>query len=66
MARIQIFELPMVHVGEYMTTPFSIIIDQIESGETATADLTQAQADAIALSMGAVSAVLVRCTLDLA
>ena len=74
MARIQILELPSERVGEFYRTPFSIIIDQCESGEvrshsgeilrTATSDLTQAQADHIARSMGAVSAVLVACRLD--
>ena len=76
MARIQILELPMVEVGEYMKTPFSIIIDQLDTEEmrtstgvvfrTITSGPTQAEADKIAHDMGAVSAILFGCTLDLA
>lgn len=30
MARIQILELPMEHVGEFSSTPFVIVIDRLE------------------------------------
>lgn len=32
MARIQILELPMVHVGDATETPFLLVIDQVETG----------------------------------
>ena len=75
MARIQVLELPMVEVGDVMTTPFSIIIDQVEHEDIETfggvrvrriTELSQDEADSIAHSMGAVSAILASCTLDLA
>ncbi|TFD58029.1 hypothetical protein E3T43_07210 [Cryobacterium sp. Hh7] len=75
MARIQILELPMVEVDGVMTTPFSIIIDQVEHEDITgfggvlirrVSELTQDEADKIALRMGAVSAILTACTLDLA
>ena len=75
MARIQVLELPMVHIGDVSNTPFSIIIDQVEhedimnfGGEPVRriTEMTQDEADQIARDMGAVSAILVACTLDLA
>ena len=75
MARIQILELPTQVVGEHIRTPFSIIIDQVQhevmgpfNGATVrhSAELTQDEADRIARGMGAVSAVLLACTMDLA
>ena len=73
MARIQILELPMKHVGEYSQTPFAIVIDQVETEETTTFDqsvvlttpeLTQTEADGIAERLGAVGAILTACTLE--
>jgi hypothetical protein len=32
MARIQVLELPMQHVGSVSTTPFVLVIDQAEPG----------------------------------
>lgn len=76
MARIRILELPMVELGEYMKTPFSIIIDQLEGEQfrdgvgtvlqTFPTEMSQEEADRIAHDMGAVSAILVQGTLDLA
>lgn len=73
MARIQILELPMVHLGEVSKTPFAIIIDQVDTETTSTStgvefrtfsELTQAEADKMAREVGAVGAILVACTLE--
>lgn len=66
----------MIEVDGVMTTPFSIVFDQLEIEEmrtstgvvfrTITTGPTQAEADKVARDMGAVSAILVACTLDLA
>ncbi|MFC5930918.1 hypothetical protein D6T64_12050 [Cryobacterium melibiosiphilum] len=75
MARIKILELPMLHVGDASKTPFSIIIDEVEQEDITgyannvvrrTSELTQEEADKIARDMGAVSAILAACTLDIA
>ena len=76
MARIQVLELPMVEVDGVMTTPFSIVIDNLDTVEMLTSTgisflsinggPTQAQADQIAREMGAVSAIIYAATLDLA
>ena len=76
MARIQILELPMIEVDGVMTTPFSIIIDQVEAAEirdssgevvkTYSTEVTQDRADYIAMKMGAISAIISSGTLDLA
>lgn len=79
MARIQILELPMLHIGEASKTPFVLVIDQVETEtelladaggneikRVSSAELTQREADQIAREMGAVSAILAACTLDIA
>ncbi len=75
MARIQILELPAQVVGEYVNTPFAVVIDQVETEEHNTyqdervrtlSELMQDEADLIAKNVGAVGAVLTRCTLDVA
>jgi len=75
MARIKVLELPSKVIGELIETPFALIIDQVEREELTTFDgdavqvafeLTQAEADQIARSVGARGAVLTACTLDLA
>lgn len=76
MARIQILELPTLVVGDTVSTPFALVIDQVESEEIVgiqgdvafrtVAELTQHEADNLATRLGAVGAILVRCTLDVA
>jgi len=75
MARIQVLELPSIEVNGVYTVPFSIIIDQVEHEDIMgfggarirrLSELTQEDADKIARNMGAVSAILMACTLDLA
>lgn len=74
MARIQILELPMLHVGDVSRTPFAIVIDQAAaesvmhySGDvvvSTAAEFTQGEVDAIAERMGAQAAILTSSTLD--
>lgn len=74
MARLRILELPLQVLGEYTTTPFAVIIDQVETRyDTANddpepplvAELTQDGADHIAHQLGAVAAVVLAGTIDL-
>ncbi len=73
MARIQILELPTIVAGDLVKTPFALVIDQVETEDTASfqdnvvrtsAEITQAEASELASRVGAVGAILVRCTLD--
>ncbi len=73
MARIQILELPTIVAGDLVKTPFALVIDQVETEDTASfqddvvrtsAESTQAEASELASRVGAVGAILVRCTLD--
>lgn len=73
MARIQIMELPALVVGEFIKTPFAIVIDQVESDSVEAIDgtvlrrliaLTQTEADLMAQRVGAEGAILAACTLD--
>jgi hypothetical protein len=76
MARIQILELPSVVVGEDISYPFAVVIDQVETETTQivtslgplssnrVSELTQSEADAIARNVGAVGAILTAITLD--
>ncbi|AZS46663.1 hypothetical protein [Microbacterium oxydans] len=76
MARIQVLELPMQHVGDVSRTPFAIIIDQATAESVTTysgdvvvsepAEFTQTEVDAIAERMGAQAAILTAATLDVA
>lgn len=75
MARIQILELPTIVAGDLVKTPFALVIDQVETEDTASvqgdvvrtsAEITQAEASEFASRVGAVGAILVRCTLDIA
>lgn len=79
MARIQILELPTQVLGEAVSTPFAIVIDQVCTettemrgsdnsliGKETQSELTQSDADRIAKTVGAVGAILSACTLDLA
>ncbi|WP_424446452.1 hypothetical protein [Microbacterium sp. CH-015] len=75
MARIQILELPTLVVGDAMSTPFALVIDQVEAGDIVSvqddvirtaADLTQDAANDFAARVGAVGAILTRYTLDVA
>lgn len=74
MARIQILELPTIVAGDLVKTPFALVIDQVETEDTASfpddvvrtsAEITQAEASELASRVGAVGAILVRCTLDI-
>lgn len=60
MARIKILELPSDVVGEFVRTPFAIVIDQAPT----TLELTQEAADQIAERIGAAGAILVGGTLE--
>ncbi|MYY79775.1 MULTISPECIES: hypothetical protein [unclassified Streptomyces] len=62
MARIQILELPMVHVGDFSETPFLLIIDQVDD-ETA-ADIAR-WPDDIATRTGARHVLCFRETVDI-
>lgn len=42
MARIQILELPMVHVGDAAETPFVVVIDQATEQTIAALDMVEA------------------------
>lgn len=74
MARIQILELPSKVTGDYVETPFALVIDQVETERvvgtiegqplTTAAELTQHEANAAAQAVGAVGAILAACTLD--
>lgn len=73
MARIQILELPTIVAGDLVKTPFALVIDQVETEDTASfqddvvrtsAEITQAEASELASRVGAIGAILVRCTLD--
>lgn len=75
MARIQILELPMEHVGDYSRTPFAVIIDQVESDEIQNfqsetvmgrSEVTQSLAKNIADEVGAVGAIVSTGTIDVA
>jgi hypothetical protein len=79
MARIQILELPTEVVGDYVRTPFALVIDQVDveteevrgaAGpairERVVAELTQHEANQIAERLGAVGAILVANTLNVA
>ncbi len=74
MARIQILELPTIVAGNLVKTPFALVIDQVETEDTASfqddvvrtsAEITQAEVSELASRVGAVGAILVRCTLDI-
>lgn len=74
MARIQILELPTIVAGDLVKTPFALVIDQVETEDTASfqddvvrtsAEITQAEASELASRVGAVGAIVVRCTLDI-
>lgn len=74
MARIKILELPTQVLGDVVTTPFALIIDQVDTWNINALDgtpvrvhseLTQAEADVIAAQVGAVGAILTTCTLDI-
>lgn len=74
MARIQILELPTIVAGDLVKTPFALVIDQVETEDTASfqddvvrtsAEITPAEASELASRVGAVGAILVRCTLDI-
>lgn len=43
MARIQILELPTEHHGDNMTTPFLLILDQVEDVEAVRASMSGAK-----------------------
>ncbi|WP_413600837.1 hypothetical protein [Curtobacterium sp. Curtsp57] len=74
MARIQVLELPAIVEGESATTPFAIVIDQLEvenevhsyAGDIVHATTEAVDADAIKAATGAVGVVMHTGTLDVA
>ncbi|TFD58047.1 hypothetical protein E3T43_07310 [Cryobacterium sp. Hh7] len=73
MARIQILELPSEVVGEYVRTPFAIVIDQVETEQIPTSihgvssteySISRADSEGIKAATGAGGVILSTTTLD--
>lgn len=74
MARIQILELPTIFEGDSETTPFVLVIDQVEtdgevraySGDIVTAQREEINATVMKEATGAVGVIVHTGTLDVA
>lgn len=74
MARIQVLELPAIVEGENVTTPFVIVVDQVETdgeirayaGNLRTAQREEINAEAMKQATGAVGVLVHIGTLDVA